>query len=250
MSDPKEPYSIAPEPPEPPPSSATPAGAESRAKAADLKAKLNVSGLLEGFDEDADFDKDPELEAKITGKPRPTGAAPTPEAPPRPEFIQPGFGQAKHWAAVGTVVLLGAVIAAGVYAPNHTVPRILLTLYSTFINTGTGIVALYGAARLLESRFGNLELAAARMFACVAVFMLLMNLRLAPFGENLAGLNRALNVIVAMAGYVLTVASTFKLWDKQKLGFVVGLHALLWMIVQVGMELAGVVGAAATAKPG
>src|SRR5262245_40983432 len=105
MSDPKEPYPIAPPSPEmpaPPPSSATRASAEPRAKSADLKAKLNLSGLLENFEEDADFDKDPELDAKILGKPRsaPGAAAPTPEAPPKPEFVQPGFGQAKHWASI------------------------------------------------------------------------------------------------------------------------------------------------------
>src|SRR5690242_7602665 len=121
MSDPKDPYPIAPTPdepagasasppPVPSPSSATPADlargsafagvaddGERRApgqvrrpqaqaeslrssrelqlglevgglgpglKSADLKAKLNLSGLLENFEEDADFDKDPELEAK------------------------------------------------------------------------------------------------------------------------------------------------------------------------------------------
>ena len=253
MSDPQEPYSIVPptpeSPPSPPPSSATPASAEPRAKSADLKAKLNVAGLLEGFEEDADFDKDPELEAKITGKPRPSPGAAAP-GPPPPEFVQPGFGQPKHWAIVGAVLTVGAVAFAGVNAPNHTFPRILLTLYSTFINTGTGLVALYGAARLLESRFGNLELAAARMFTAVSVFMLLMNLKLTPFGANLNGLNRALTMLVAMAGYVLAVATTFRLWDRQKLGFVVGFHALLWMLVQVGIELASVVGAAPTAKPG
>lgn len=253
MSDPNEPYPIVPPTapsPSPEASSATPADAEPRAKSADLKAKLNLSGLLESFEEDADFDKDPELEAKITGRPRSSLASPpAPDAPVRPEFITPGLGQPKHWAMVGLVVTIVAVVAAGVNAPNHTVPRILLALYSTFVHTGTGLVALYASARLLEHRFGNLELGAARMFTSVAAFMLLMNLKLSPFSENYDALNRGLTVLVAMAGYAITVASTFRFWDKQKLGFVVGIHALLWMLVQVGMELAAVVGAAATVKP-
>lgn len=250
--EPKEPYQVVPpasETPTPPPSSATPAASEPRAKSADLKAKLNLAGLLENFEEDADFDKDPELEAKITGKPRQSMDIPPPvPAVLRPEMIQPGKIQPKHWGIAGLVLLIGAAIAAGVYAPNHAVARVLLAMYSTFLHTGTGLVALYMAARLLEYRFGNLELGATRMFTAVGVFTLLMSLHLTPFGEYNA-LNRALTVIVAMAGYTLTVASTFKLWDKQKLGFVVGFHALLWMVVEVGMTLATTIGDVAASKP-
>lgn len=237
MTDPKpEPYPIASE------SSAPPPPPDDRAKSADLKAKLNLSGLLEGFEEDADFDKDPELEAKITGKP--IGAVSLPSGPPRPEFVVPGFGQPSHWAIVGCVLVVGALVATAVNAPNHTFLRILLTLYTAIVNTGTGMVALYLSARLLEHRFGSIEVAASRMLVCVGLFTLLFHLRISVFGPDWPSLNNSLVVLIAMSAYVLSVAACFKLWDRQKLGFVVGFHAILWMIVQVGMQLASFVDAA------
>ena len=261
MSDPNDPYPIAPTPdepaggapstpPTPPPSSATPADAEPRAKSADLKAKLNLSGLLENFEEDADFDKDPELEAKILGRPRPSasGSPGTESTGPRPEFVQPGFGQAKHLGIVGAVLMVVAVIFAAVHAGGQPFVRILLTLYETFLHTGTGLVALYLSSRLLETRFGSIELAAGRMYTCVAAFMLVMNLQLAPF--HVGWLDWTVTMVAAVAVYAVSLASLFKFWDKQKLGFVGGFHAMLWMVVQVGMELARAVHPVVAPKAG
>jgi hypothetical protein len=241
MSDPKEPYPIAPDGAE---TSPNPAPPPDKAKAADLKAKLNLSGLLEDFEEDADFDKDPELQARILGKTPGTITAPVAAAPPLQDFVGPGAGQPRHWAIIGCVLLVGALIAAGVTATDHHVARILLTLYGAFVNTGAGLVALYVSARLLERRFGAIESAAARMFAVVCVFTLLRNLNLKFFGPNLPALNTAATILIAMAGYVLALAAIFKLWDKQKLGFVAGFHVLFWVTIEIGMTLAAVVDSA------
>jgi hypothetical protein len=130
------------------------------------------------------------------------------------------------------------------------VPRILLALYSALIHTGTGVVALYASARLLEMRFGNLEQGVSRMFVAVSAFVLLSNLHLPIFSADYEGMNRGAAWLLAIAGYTLTLAAAFKLWDRQKLGFVLGFHAFLWTLVVLGMEISGAIGSAPVVKAG
>ena len=225
----------------------SPAGAPSPASEGEPKPKkIDAPGLLEGFEEDADFDRDPEIERKITGGV--SGAYAAPAAPPLPEFVKPGMGTAKQWAIVGCVLLLGAMIATGINSPRglgagHVVFRILLTIYNTLINTGTGVLAVYVSARLLENRLGSPELAGSRMFAAVSAFLFVMSLNINPWGPSWQD-KKVEELILALAVYVLVVAVTFKLWDRTRLGFVVGFHAVFWLIVQVGMGLQSVVSAA------
>lgn len=208
------------------------------------KAKIEAPGLLEGFDEDADFDRDPELEAKITGKPRAQPGQAEQAGPVLPEFVKPGFGQAKHWAFVGCGLLILAMIFTGVNAPiggMNTVYRVLLTAYNIIIHAGTGVVAVYVASRLLEHRFGSVELAAARMFAAVAGLILVANLHIPIFGSGWARLNEVILFLLAIGVYLVGVAALFNLWDRSRLFFVVGFHALFWLVVQLGMALQSVI---------
>jgi hypothetical protein len=214
------------------------------------KARIEAAPLLEGFEEDADFDRDPELEAKITGRPRPLVGAPEPALPQWPEFVKPGFGQAKHWAIVGAVLLVGAMVATGINAPNNPVYRILLTAYNALIHSGTGVVAVYIASRLLENRFGSVELAAGRMFAAVAALALIINLRVPFFTGSFAPLNGVILLLLAVGAYLTIVAATFKLWDRSRLLFVVGFHAVFWLVVQLGMALQGMVSGVVTKAAG
>jgi hypothetical protein len=239
MTDGKETYGVEPDParpeakpladvPLPPPPAPVPP-----------KGKIEAPELLAGFEEDADFDKDPELDRVILGRPvKPAAPAQAAGQAPPEDFVQPGLGNAKVWAVVGAILLVAAMIVTGVQAdttPVQRLLRVLLTLYGTLLHTGTGVVAVFVAARLLGKPLGNFELAAARMFAAVGAFAFMMSLKLSLFGYPPA--DRIVVLIFASAAYVLLVASTFNLWKKHPLGYVVGSHFFLWLIVAIGMLL-------------
>jgi hypothetical protein len=244
MSDAKDPYPIEPEGGAAPPpggSASPPAGSPADDKP---KPKIAAPGLLDDFEEDADFTEDPELDLAVGRKPKVMTGAPaagaTAAGEPAPEFVKPGWGEPKHWAIVGGVLLVAAVIATGVTAPvgigaGQVAVRILLTIYSTLVSAGTGVVALFIAARLLEKRFGSVELGAARMFTAVSAFVLVqsLNLRLTPY----EWMNNGITLILATGVYLLVIAATFQLWDRITLAYVAGSHMLLWLVMVVGMAL-------------
>jgi hypothetical protein len=205
------------------------------------RAKIEAPGLLSDFDEDADFDRDPELDRVIAGP-----AASRVESQPadtREEFIRPGFGDARMWTIAGVVLLVAAMIATAINAPNRSVARVLLTLYSVLLHTGTGVVALFLTALGTDRRLGNFELAASRMFVAVAAFALILNLHLNLFGEGYERWKVEELVLAAMA-YVLIVSTAFGLWNARLLAYVVGSHFVLWLTVYVGMQLAAHIAAA------
>jgi hypothetical protein len=202
------------------------------------KGKIVAPELLSGFEEDADFDKDPELERVIMGKAVKPAEPVQPPDQPREDFVQPGLGNAKVWAIVGVVLLVAAMIATGAQgqiSPGQRLLRVLLTLYGTLVHTGTGVVAVFVAARLLGKQLGNFELAAARMFAAVGAFALMISLQFSLSG--VVWLDHLVVLILAAGSYVLLVASTFNLWNRDPLGYVIGSHFFLWLIVAVGMLL-------------
>jgi hypothetical protein len=239
MPDPRDTYDLEPEQPE---------GAARPARAADAaKAKLDKPGLLEGFEEDADFDKDPELERVITGGAK-LPVTTESRADTRPDFGQALFGGPVHWAVAGGLMLVGALIATGVNAPNKTFLRIALTLYTAALHTGTGVVAVYLAATLNESRVRSAELAAARMFAAVSAFLLVFRLNINLFGPSYKTW-RLEELLLATLAYLVVVVASFRLVRRNPLIFLIGSHFLLWLVVQVGMELAAAVAAAPAPAP-
>jgi hypothetical protein len=214
--------------------------------------KIEAPGLLEGFEEDADFETDPEVDLIKVG---PSAAATAVQLPSdtRPTFVRPGFGEPKHWAIAGAVLLVGAMIAAGVNAPAgggglQIAYRVALALYETMIHTGTGVFALYLASKLVDNRFGEVELAASRMFAAVSAVAFLLHLKLSFFGGRFQQIDQIIVLLLAIGGYVLIVATSFKLWDRTRLFYVVGFHAIFWLVVKMGMALQGLVAAASVAK--
>lgn len=233
MSDPSgkhEPYELAPENPE--------------AGAPVPKAQLAKPSVLEGFEEDADFSKDPEVEAALKGKP--LGPKAIPDAPPdtRPVFVRPGFGNQRVWATVGAVLLVASLIAVAVTTGQgtlRTVAAVLLMLYKVLVHTATGVIAVWLAAILSEERLGRVELAAARMFAAVSAMALFFSVRISIFGN--APFERNIwSVVFGAAAYLALVAGLFRLWGH-KLVYVIGAHLGLWLLVQVGMLLSAYVSA-------
>ncbi len=247
MSEPEkkpEPYDLAPEPPAAPGSSAPPQpGAAPR-------AKLDKPALLEDFEEDADFTKDPEVEAVLKGKPV---AVASPAAAPEDLesiFVKPGLGDERVWGLVGAALLLATLIAVGINTgagTTRTVASVALMLYKVLIHTGTGVVAVWIAAVLCEKRFGRLELGAARMFAAVAAMALFFSVRIAIFGSSAFERN-LWSALFGAAAYLGLVAGLFRIWGRP-LMYVVGSHLGLWLLVQVGLLLAAYVSSVPAPAP-
>lgn len=226
MTDPQKPYEI-----EPTDAAATPA----KPPEALPKGRIDAPELLAGFDKDADFDKDPEVDRVILGKPV-DAAPPAPVPESKEEFVTPGLGGPKVWAIVGGVLLLLSLIASGMQPAGSgqlRLVRVMLTLYGTLLHTGTGVVALFVAATLLRKRLGKFELAAARMLTAVGAFSLLMSMQLTLFGVD--WLDRLVMLVVAAGVYIVLIATLFNVWQKHPLGYIVGSHFFLWLIVAVGM---------------
>lgn len=199
-----------------------------------------LGGMLEDFDEDADFEHDPEVEA-ATGR-KPPSAAGVPVAPERPAFVRPGSGSPSVWVGVSCVLLLGAVIGAAVNEPHHPVVAGMLAVYDAGLHTCTGVAALGAVAMLLRRPLGPIELAAARMLAAVCGFLVIFNLKI-----DLIGTSKWEELLLGAAVYVGAVALLFRIW-KRPLMYVICAHFLLWMVVQIGMQLSGWL-ATAPAKP-
>lgn len=205
--------------------------------------RLDAPPLIEGFEEDADFTHDPEVEAALKG--RPVGASKVrvvvPESPPegpRPEFVRAGLGGPKVWAIVGAVLLAAALIAVGVTSKqpaSKTTASVFLTLYNVLLHTGTGVVAVWIASVLTERRLGRFELAAARMFTAVAALTFFYSLRVSLFSTSKFEQDMW-SAFLGAAGYVGAVAGLFRIWGPP-LAFVIGSHLALWLLVQVGMLL-------------
>ncbi len=210
---------------------------------AEAPGKLAAKGVLEGFDEDADFDKDPEVEKALgkSSKGSPAAEAPTPDA-----FVQPGLGNAQVWGLVGGFLLIGAVVAAAMNTQGNRFATCLLVLYTGIVHTGTGLVAVYLTSRLLSKPVGQLELAGGRMLTAVGAFLLIFNLNI-----NLIGTTKWEELVLAAAAYAGIIAGLFRLWG-QRLGMLVLSHVLLWMVFALGMELtswANMAAPVAGAKP-
>lgn len=211
------------------PAAASPAAVE---VAKPGRPKLVAPGLLSDFPEGADFDRDPVREAIVRG-PRIERASESTEL--GPPLVASGLGGAQAWAIVGGALLVGAAVATAINAPNRAVIRVLLVMYNALLHTGTGVAALTLAAMLLQRRMGPIELAGTRMFTAVSAFALVVALPTRLFGTQWA--DASVGIILGAVVYVMAVAALFGLWKRVPLGYVVCGHAILWLIVQVGVEL-------------
>lgn len=221
-----------------------------KADEAARKARIDKPGLIADFPEDADFDKDPAVEFERKGAAAVARIRDEEDTDERPEFVRPfieglPLGEAKFWAIGACILLAGAAIAIAVTSPSAraAVLGILLTAYNALLNTGLGVVAIYIAAHLTERRVGRVELAAGRMFIAVSAFCLLINIPINIFGKPTWIVEE---LTIAALAYAGIVAGLFRVWGRSLI-YIIAAHMALWLIVQVGMDLASWADAAAAA---
>lgn len=231
MPDEPKGYDLEPDAPKPPP-----------APAPQPTPKLERPRLIEGFDPGTDFDRDPEVQAamKTGGKPSVDGRKPIIGGKPLPEPAAPAgatplsgpwLGPAQVWAVVGAVLLIGAIVAAGINEAKPF-PAGLLVVYWGLVNTMLGVVSLSFAGWLCSRPVGDFPLAAARMLTAVGAFLVLFNLNIRLLGET-----KWEELILAVLAFSGIVAALFKVWGRT-LAYIVCCHFILWIVLQVGMELA------------
>ncbi len=161
-----------------------------------------------------------------------------PEAEPHSlqDFVKPG-GAPASLAIAGVIVLIAAAVAAGANAPKRELgvqaAMALLVLYRAVVHTGTGLAAVWCAARYVEERVGRIDLALARMFLAVAVFWLVSSLHL-PIEND--WLERALRWPLALGCYWLTMFILFRRSRAETLVLAL-LHVGGWMFVEMGVQL-------------
>lgn len=151
------------------------------------------------------------------------------------EFSLPGRGKVPVLLAIGGVITVGAMVVAGLNAPPHFGPvlaRVILCLYETALHTGTGLIAVLIAARLVEQKPGNLELALARVFVAFSTFQLLHQITFTDYRV----LSALLMYPLGLAAYWGLVMLLFRKPRMVAL-MVVLVHVVLWLVVQIGVGL-------------
>lgn len=222
--DPNAPIPLEPLEPEPP---RRPSG----------KARIDAPGLTDDFDEDADFESDPELERVVRGIP--VGQKEPPPAR-REEKKDEESGEAicasASWrvpAGVGALVTLTAAVFAGVYADATIWAHVLRTIYWGVLHTATGVGAVVVTAVLLGRPVGKYEGIAARMLVAVSLFLVVFSLQI-PIPTRID------ETVLAAAAYFGAVVVLFRLTARDA-GVLVGAHFGLALLVTMGNMLSAVI---------
>ncbi len=239
---PETPYELAPPAPRP------------KRPMAPKPAQLNEEGLLEGFDEDADFERDPEVDLAL-GKTKRTdaskgsttgghatrpgdGDAPDSEGSTLDALVREGRGTTRQILIAGAsaagAAALASAIEAGVASRTAFGGIVFLsavgTLFNIALHTITGVGAVGIAAALLGKALKRSDLAAARMLVACAACAL-------GFHLNLGAQAMVLGLALAGGGYFLVVWILFRL--KPSEAFVVGAcHFAIWLLFYVHHALA------------
>lgn len=165
------------------------------------------------------------------------------------EFVTPGRLSPKVLGIIGAALTLGAMVAAGAFAPRGAgtwvvIGLVVLTLYRIALHTATGVAAVAIAAKLEGQKFGRGDFALARMFACFALFQLCTLIRLPIWW----GLSLAIMWGLGAALYFVAIMLLFK--KNRATAMLVALtHFGLWLLLNAGMELSGLISAGAAAAP-
>lgn len=194
------------------------------------KPQIAKPGLLTDFDEDADFDHDPEVEqakkgilpgSKLGAK---SADAKSPIDPSR-LMVLPGRGDLKTLAMVGAGVALAAAVGAAFNAAdgrNRFFVAVSL-LFDIAMHTITGVGAIGLAAAMLGKVLRNFELAGARMLVATALFAL-------GFQLNFNASAHILGLALAGGSYFLAVWFLFKLKSQDAL-VVSAFHFALFILL-------------------
>lgn len=239
-------YDVEPEQPDataPPASSSMGSAGPSKPGSVAPNARLNASGLLDDFDEDADF-SDPGAPAASAGRARPARAEPAAGWPPivTDASLVPVLGSVRALGVIGGVMLVLAVVTTAI-ATSSGRPLIppLIALYEGVVHTGTGVVAVLIAARFAERRVNRVELIACRMLVLVAVFLAIKN-------SSIPIPMRVEEHLLAAGAYYLGVMILFRL-PRFETGLIAGAHFCLWVLMMIGSIMYQVDTAAPAALP-
>lgn len=233
------PYELAPVEEVP---TARPASAASKAGGSaargEPRGQLKAPGLISDFDEDADFSKDPELEARVKGASGAkgvgavgSGATVLPGIPgvDGVPMVRDGIGHIKWWAIAGGVAALAAAITAAITTKGQWYSAGLATIFATAFHSGTGLAALAIAGYFLERPLGKLDEAAARMLVAVGAFAIFFHI-------DTTVMARMDETALAMGAYLGVVLGLFRVHGGEALLLGVT-HGVLWGLIALGQVI-------------
>jgi len=205
-------YDLAPEPPPP--------------------ARIGGPGLTDDFDEDADFDRDPEVERALGKAPAAIPATDAALTPPE-VFSKDGRGAAETLAMAGGIIAVVACAIAAATSPQGARAQAGVgNLYFTIVHSLTGVAAVAVGAHLQGCVLGKWSLVGARVLFAVAVFQLINGITLG----NLGVWGRVLLLPCAAAGYLLALWLLFN-WKRDRLFIVAACHGALAIVTWLLLAL-------------
>ncbi len=229
MSEDTGPYDLEPRdgdsPPSPPPGTHEEKGDRP-------KPRIEAETLLSGFDEDADFSQDPEVEAALAhgGRPRPGDRSHEAElADPSRWLIRPGFPSARVCVITAAILTIGAVVFGVIHAPQRAWLAGVFALYETLLAGMLGLFALASAAYFSERRLNEVPLGLARVLVPTSCAMLILRL-------NIPIPTRSDEALLAGAAYYLLAILCFRL-PRFETRILALSHFLLWLFVRIGIEI-------------
>lgn len=213
------------------------------------KARIDAPGLIDDFDEDADFSEesvfDEARRKEAAAKAALDDTVADGEGDEGWEVFRPGrsaapFVQAKGRvtlpgvkvpAIAGGVLLLIAVALAFARVQNGAIYAALSVLYLGLMHSITGVGAVVIGALDAKARFGSFAVAWARMLVAVAIMLVTINV-------PLDGSARLLLAPIGACVYALAIYLLFR-WTWRNVGIVAAAHFGLAMLLYIGEWLHG-----------
>lgn len=208
------PYELEPDAPKPPP------------KKAEKQPELNAPGLIDDFDEDADFDTPDPTPAVV--RPAPPAAEPASDKPP---FVRPGKLPIKVVLIAAAVVTITSIVLSVRASGAPWYAEILYSIYVILLHSIAGVVAVTFASWVAERDVGHPEVAFVRMVAAVAAVRGIFALDIPIPGTGVVD-----ELVLAVGAYCLLVGILFKL-SKRDWQIVVATHFILSLLLMMGGQI-------------